>query len=392
MLQPPRSVWKKAASRAIARVVSLLHGGGRISVAELAEIRNFLVLQYETALGSVVHATPLYEALKRAEPDALITVAASRMAANVLNHNPWIDRCVVTPNPFENFFGSVRAVRGLLETMPPGPRCVITTIGNRSPRLAFLALAAGSGIRVGHTAASDIYDFPLTFVPERGQIEGNLDILRTLGYEPKSHQSRIFFTQRDWNTASQKLDTLPGPRGAPRIAFVTQNSGGQLNRWSDERFCRVMEHLFRQFGASPVFVGTKAEEPAIEALRKCLSQPGVSFTGRTTIPELAAVLAQCDLVVSLDTGPFHVARAVGLPGVVIAPAWQDSREWLPVDDIRYRVLRGPDVPKGQREYWIKEVSVEQVLTSAQALLEAFPASLEARGARRNYSLAGESTL
>jgi ADP-heptose:LPS heptosyltransferase len=216
--------------------------------------------------------------------------------------------------------------------------------------------------------------------------------LRTLGYEPESHEPRIFFTQKDWDTASQKLDALPGPRCAPRIAFVTQNSGGQRNRWSDERFFQVMEHLFRQCGASPVFVGTKAEEPAIEALCKCLSQPGASFAGRTTVPELAAVLAQCDLVVSLDTGPFHVARAVGLPGVVIAPAWQDSREWLPVDDPRYRVLRGPAIPKGQPEYWIEEVSVEQVLTSAEALLEAFPASLEARVARRNRSIVEESML
>lgn len=392
MLQPPRSVWKRAAFRAIARVVYLLHGGGRISAAELAEIRNFLFLQYETALGSVVHATPLYEALKHAVPDGRITVAASPMAASVLEHNSFIDRCVVTPNPFENFSGSVWAVRGLLETMPPGPRCVITSIGNRSPRLAFLAMAAGSSIRAGHTAAPEIYDFPLTFIPERGQIEGNLDILRTLGYESEFHEPQIFFTQKDWDYASQELGTLFGEAYAPRIAFVTQNSGGQRNRWSDERFCQVIEQLFHQYRMIPVFVGTKAEEPAIEALRKCLSQSGASFAGRTTIPELAAVLAQCDLVISLDTGPFHVARAVGLPGVVIAPAWQDSREWLPVDDPRYRVLRGPAIPKGQPEYWIEEVSVEQVLTSARALLEAFPASREAREARRNRSVVVVPTL
>ena len=77
MLQPPRSRWKRAAFRVVAHVVHLLHGGGRFSQAELAEIRNFLVLQYESPLGSVVHATPLFEALKRAVPDCYITVAAS---------------------------------------------------------------------------------------------------------------------------------------------------------------------------------------------------------------------------------------------------------------------------------------------------------------------------
>jgi ADP-heptose:LPS heptosyltransferase len=49
--------------------VHLWHDGGRFSQAELAEIHNFLVLQYKPPLGSVVHATPLFEALKRAVPD-----------------------------------------------------------------------------------------------------------------------------------------------------------------------------------------------------------------------------------------------------------------------------------------------------------------------------------
>ncbi|MHB1938010.1 MAG: glycosyltransferase family 9 protein [Acidobacteriaceae bacterium] len=392
MPQPPPKPWKKAIFRAIARTEHALRGGNLPVQADFAAIRNFLVLQYESSLGSVIHATPLFEALKREQPDCHIAVAASSMAASVLEHNPYVDRCVVTANPFENFFGSVMAVRRLLETMPAGPRCILTTIGNRSPRLAFLAMAAGSGIRVGHTAAPEFYNFPLTFIAEHGQIEGNLDIVRKLGYGPGIHGPRIFFTQKDWDTASQKLDALPVSCCTPRIVFVTQTSGGQLNQWSDERFCQVIEHLFRQWGANPVFVGTKAEEPAIEALRRCLSHSGASLAGRTTIPELAAVLAQCDLVVSLDTGTFHVARAVGLPGVVIAPAWQDSREWLPVGDPRYRVLRGSAIHKGQPDYWIEEIGVEQVLTSAQSLLEAFPASFEVREARRNHSLAEESTL
>ncbi|MGC2508957.1 MAG: hypothetical protein WA430_00205, partial [Acidobacteriaceae bacterium] len=95
----------------IARVVRLLHGGGRFSQAELAEIRTFLVLQYESPLGSIVHATPMFEALKRAVPDCHITVAASMAAASVLYANPYIDHCVVTPSPFKDFSGSVRTVR-----------------------------------------------------------------------------------------------------------------------------------------------------------------------------------------------------------------------------------------------------------------------------------------
>jgi ADP-heptose:LPS heptosyltransferase len=386
MLQPPRSRWKRAAFRVVAHVVHLLHGGSRFSRAELAEIRNFLVLQYEFPLGSIVHATPLFEALKRALPDCYITVAASSIAASVLRSSPYIDQCVVTPNPFEHFPGCVRAVRALLESTPPGARCVITAIGKQRTRLALMSLLAGSAVRVGYTQAAELYDVPLVFKPDRGQIEGNLDIVRSLGHAVQFCEPRVFFSPHDAAKMENWLALLKINPAAARIVFITQTSGGQRNQWSPARFQQVISTLSCGMGAIPVFVGTKKDAIAIDQLRKDLPEKGISLAGKTTIAELAYLLTQCDLVISLDTGPFHVARAVGLPGVVIAPAWQDSREWLPVDDPRYRVLRGPAVPKGQPGYWIEEVSVEQALTSARALLDSFPVSQESRQARCRSSL------
>ena len=384
MLQPPRSPWKRAAFRVIANVVRLLHGGGRFSQAELAEIRNFLVLQYESPLGSVVHATPLFEALKRAVPDCYISVAASTIAASVLHSNPYVDRCVVTPSPFKDFSGSVRAVRALLESTPTGARCVITTIGNQRTRLAFLSLLGGSAVRVGYSLAPELYDVALKFDPEHGQIEGNLDIVRSLGHPVPFYEPRIFFSQRDVARTESWLSSLASPN-APRIVFVTQNSGGQKNQWNLSRFQQVISNHSNSTGAVPIFVGTAKDAAPIEELRKGLPENGISVAGKTTIAELAALLAQCDLLVSLDTGTFHVARAVGLPGVVIAPAWQSPLEWLPVQSERYRVLRGPSIRDIPPDYSIDEISVEQVCDAAQSLLEKYPVDEAQRAFRVDRS-------
>ncbi|MHB1793418.1 MAG: glycosyltransferase family 9 protein [Acidobacteriaceae bacterium] len=370
----------------IARAVHHLHGDGPISQAELAGIRNFLVLQYESPLGSVIHATPLYEALKRAMPEAHITVAASRMAAGVLEHSPYVDRCMVTPNPFENFARCVMAARRLLQTMPPGPRCVVTTIGNQRTRLAFLSVLAGSAVRVGYTLAPELYDLALSFHPQRGQIEGNLDIARNLGHCVPFYEPRVFFTQKDGEQASQWLASLAAHPDAPRIVFVTQNSGGQRNQWVKARFQQVISDLSHRLGAAPIFVGTAKDSVPIDALRNDLPDAGISLAGKTTVATLAALLAQCDLIVSLDTGTFHVARAVGLPGLVIAPAWQSPLEWLPVNSERYRVLRGPSIPDAPQDYCIEEISVEQVCDAAQTLLGKFPADPAQRAARMQRSV------
>jgi ADP-heptose:LPS heptosyltransferase len=386
MLQPPRSLWKRAAFQMIARLVRILHGDGGVSPAELAKIRNFVVLQYESPLGSIVHATPMFEALKRAIPNCHVTVVASSIAASVLYSNPYIDRCVVTPSPFEDFRASVRAVRTVLESTPKGARCVITTIGNQRTRLALLSLLVGSAVRVGYTLVPDLYDVPLVFNPERGQIEGNLDIVRSLGHAVPFYEPRIFFTDRDVERAAQWLDSIAAQPTAPRIVFVTQNSGGQKNQWSSERFQQVILNLSLVTGAVPIFVGTAKDVIPIEELRKELPSQGISLAGKTTIAELGAVLAQCDLIVSLDTGTFHVARAVGLPGVVIAPAWQSPLEWLPVQSPRYRVLRGPSIREIPADYCIDEIGVEQVLDAAQTLLKEHPADPMQRAARVERSI------
>jgi ADP-heptose:LPS heptosyltransferase len=386
MLQPPRSLWKRAAFQMIARLVRMLHGDGGVSPAELAKIRNFVVLQYESPLGSIVHATPMFEALKRAIPNCHVTVVASSTAASVLYSNPYIDRCVVTPSPFEDFRASVRAVRTVLESTPKGARCVITTIGNQRTRLALLSLLVGSAVRVGYTLVPDLYDVPLVFNPERGQIEGNLDIVRSLGHAVPFYEPRIFFTERDVERAAQWLDSFAAQTTAPRIVFVTQNSGGQKNQWSSERFQQVILNLSLVSGAVPIFVGTAKDVIPIEELRSDLASQGISLAGKTTIAELAAVLAQCDLIVSLDTGTFHVARAVGLPGVVIAPAWQSPLEWLPVQSPRYRVLRGPSIHEIPADYSIDEIGVEQVLDAAPTLLKEHPADPTQRAARVERSI------
>lgn len=384
-MQPPPKPWKRAIYSAIATVESSLRRRGPYTQADLRQIRNFLVLQYESPLGSVIHATPFYEALRAAMPDAHVTVAASAMAASVLQNSPFVDRCVVTPQPIHVFRPALAAVRELLHTMPPGARCIITTIGNQRTRIAALGLLAGHGARVGHTLATEFYDLPLDFHPERGQIEGNLEILRVMGHPVPFYEPRVFFATADAEYAQRLLSAVP-VSSRPLVAFVTQNSGGQRNQWPAERFQQVIVALSNACGAFPVFVGTAVDAPSIEALRSPLPERGISLAGKTTVAQLAAVLAQCDLVVSLDTGTFHVARAVGLPGVVIAPAWQSPLEWLPVNHSRYRVLRGPSIATTPPTYCIEEVTVEQVRAAARSLLTLFPAESSKRSLRVQRSL------
>jgi len=380
----PQQSAKYKAFHILARLETMLRGREAAAPEQLQNFRNFLFLQYDAPLGSVIHATPLFEALRRVLPDAHITVAASSMAASVLQHNPYINRCVVTPNPEKNFLAAISAVRALYQSLAPGPVCIVTTTGNQRPILAVLALLAGNATRVGYTLALPLHNLALDFRAERPQIENNLEILRALGYETSAPEPRMFFNQADAEYATHLLAGIADE--SPRIAVVTQCSGIQPKQWSAEKFQHVLAELSSKRNATPIFFGTKVEAAAIEALRKPLAVTGISLAGKTTIPQLAAVLAQCDLVLSLDTGTFHVARAVGLPGVVLAPAWQNPAEWLPIDHPHYRVLCDFPMPMPTHTYRMDEISAEQTLDATMECMDAFPYSTAARYARLNQSL------
>ncbi len=380
----PQQSAKYKAFRILARLEKMLRGREAAKPEQLPSLRNFIFLQYDAPLGSAIHATPLFEALRRVLPDAHIIVAASSMAASILQHNPYIDRCVVTPNPEKNFLAAVSAARALYRSLPPGPGCIVTTTGNQRPILAMLALLAGDATRVGYTLALPLYDLALDFRAERPQIENNVEILRALGYEPAVPDPRIFFNQADAEYATHLLSGIAAE--SPRIAVVTQCSGIQPKQWSAARFQHVLAELSAARNATPIFFGTAEEAASIEVLRRPLTAPGISLVGKTTIQQLAAVLAQCDLILSVDTGTFHVARAVGLPGVVIAPAWQNPAEWLPVDHSNYRILCEFPMPMPTHTYRMDEISAEQALDAAMEYLDAFPYSTAARYARLNQSL------
>ena len=352
----------------------------------LLSIRNFLFLQYDKPLGSAVHATPLFEAIRKTIPNAHISVAASPMAASVLKHNPHIDSCIVTPDPWQDFYGAVHAVRQLGLHFPTGPVCLATTLGNQRSRLAFLAMLAGTAVRAGYMLADPLYDLPLTIHADRSQIESNVDILRALGHDVPAPEPRVFFGRDDANYAIAALSQTSRDETKPRIVYITQNSGAQPNQWRVERFQDVIDTLARTFDAPPVFVGSAQEAQNICALQESLQEKGISLAGKTTISQLAAMLALCDAVVSLDTGSFHVARAVQLPGVVIAPGWQNPIEWLPLSHPLYRVLWGGPIPEETADRYIDEISVEQVIQATEELLTRNPSSISARQTRLQRAL------
>jgi ADP-heptose:LPS heptosyltransferase len=365
--------------------------------------RRFLFLQYDKALGSVLNATPVYEALRKAIPDAFIAVAAAGFSYDILKVNPYIDEVYQTPNPVNEYARTMAYFLGHMRRWRRRFDCVVTDSFNDHAKLTLLQIASGVPLRLGYSHRANWVHAPL-FHPSdsaiRSQfsvIQNNLRILDALGRHSDPIEPSIFFSRAE-AAAAEKLVRAEGvPEEGPLVVVVPQGSGGQPHIWFDDRFVATLNRIYQRHRARLVFVGGPREMERIEAIRPHLRAPSFSLAGKTSIPQLAAVLCQADLILTMDTGVLHVARAVQLPMVILTSASQTPTEWLPANMERYIVLRRDYVPCAlcwkstcaTREC-MQEITVDDVCEAVKTQLDRFPPTPAARQERLAHALARDA--
>jgi ADP-heptose:LPS heptosyltransferase len=359
----------------------------------LRNARRFLFLQYEIALGTAVHATPVYDALRKAVPDAHIAVLSNGIPFEVLKYNPNIDNLSQTPHPFKNWLASLRFFAAKVRRQRAAFDCVILDSGNRRFRLHVLALLSGVPLRLGFKIPRNFNHASLNYDPDQSVSRNNLRLLDLLGHPCDPTEPAVYYSRAEVDRVQQLLERQGVSLNKPLVAFQTQTSGGEPNQWFDDRFIALADTLHHKTGVQTVFLGAKSEISRVQMLRSRLRTHSFSVAGCTDIPGLAALLSACDLLVTLDTGTMHVGRAVKVPMVVLAPGKNPEHEWLPPAAEHIRVIRHANTDClpcrtttcSTREC-MKRIQVPEVLEATLLHLQKFPRSNAARHSRVSQAL------
>jgi ADP-heptose:LPS heptosyltransferase len=266
---------------------------------------------------------------------------------------------------------------------------VLLTTGNERSRVILAAMLSGSPTRVGFTLVPELASAYLHYDPRISQIANNLRIIEVLGHgsalleqlqaNPALIEPQVYFSASDLDAARTLLHAA-NPQAGPVTAFVMQGSGGQRTGWHDDRFAEVIRHV-ESLGHRTVFLGTATDASFIDRIRSLAGSTGHSLAGRTTVPQLSALLCLCDLLVTVDTGAMHVGRAAGLPMVVLGPSWQRPIEWLPLGKATVRILRGEDRDDVPQDYRLDEIALVDVIAAIDELQRVFPPSEQERHQR-----------
>ncbi len=287
-----------------------------------------------SAVGDVVHTLPVLDALRQCYPDATIGWVAHPGPAALLEGHPQLDFLFKLPRPHsvKEALGAMREVREVLRRAGPWDVAVDFQGLTKSGVVTFLS---GASRRIGF-AGKACRELNWVFTNERvnpaaqAVIEMNLELLRPLGCQATHARALLVAHAQDeeyiahWAKQTGIGDT--------RFFVMDAFAGWVTKRWPLDRWTRVALEIRSRYGFETlVFFGPGEEEEAAHLAelirsaggRACLAPP-------TTLRQYVALLRRhAALFAGGDTGPMHMAAALGIPTVALFGS-SDSRRNAPV--------------------------------------------------------------
>src|SRR5262245_32039955 len=279
---------------------------------DAASLRRVL-LRLPNWLGDVCFVAPSVAALHRAAPKATLVAACREPLASLASRLPGVSETVVLSER-----GGLRAPLAAARAIRAAG-CDAAVVFPRSLRAALSVAVARVPVRVGF--ASDARTAFLTHpvrgwkplrLAHRSEYFGSL--LAPFGLPPPSEPWTFEPPADALRWADEFLARAPGRRPRlPIVAFEPAGAYGVAKRWPEDRYAALAGRLVREEIADVVVVGTAAMRPVEERIAAAAGAPLIRAAGATDLPQLAALLARSRLLVTNDTGPMHLAAAVGTP-------------------------------------------------------------------------------
>ena len=315
----------------------------RATRPDRATVRTILVVLL-CPLGDTLFATPALRALRHRFPAAEITALCWTANEPLLRHNPHLDRVVACPGGWELAVSPLRMLDRRFDLgvglshfgswvtpfFRARMRVGFQDVALRRGRLRGAASGALTGGGPGQGEAAG----------RRGRelhaIEYCLAVVARVGARPHGLHMELVPGAGERRRAAELLG---GAGGGPLVAFHVGADHFPAKRWPPERFARLADELARRHGARIVLVGGPGDVPLARRVRELAREASfLDLTGRLALLETAAVLERVDVLVGNDSGPLHMAEAVGTPVVgLFGPS--DPRHFAPLDP-RHRVLVG----------------------------------------------------
>jgi heptosyltransferase-2 len=295
-------------------------------------------------IGDAVMSLPAIEALHARFPNSEIVLVAKPWVSEIYLNHPAISRQIVY-----DAAGEHRGARGFWKLVRQlrSERFDAAILLQNAFHAAWMAWCAGIPLRIGYVrdGRSPLLSEAVEVPPPAAyghQVYYYLQLLFRAGIieRPKTLQEvRLHLAESEQRWAVKQLQTV-GLSGRRFLVGVNPGASfGGAKRWLPDRYANLADRLIDALGADVLIFGSPAERPLAEAVARAMEHTPVLVAGETTLREFMALMAKCHLVITNDSGPMHVAAALGLPLVAIFGS-TNERATGPVS-LRARIIKHP---------------------------------------------------
>ncbi|MFO0754129.1 MAG: lipopolysaccharide heptosyltransferase II [Thermodesulfovibrionales bacterium] len=272
-------------------------------------------------VGDAVMTLPAVRAVRKAFPGAKVSLLVKPLVKPVFEGDPAVDEIIEYDDRFRGVLGRLSLAR-LLRRKGFSYAILLQNAFDA----ALLAFLAGIPERIGY--ARDGRGLLLTRpVPFNGEdrkshhIHYYLDLLKAAGIPAEYTHPWIRLSAEERRAARERLAVL----GRPVLGINPGATYGSAKRWFPERFAEVARRFIKDTGGGVVvFGGPKETDIAQEICAAAACPPAphaptplLNLAGKTSLRELMGLIAGCDALLTNDSGPMHIAYAVGTPSVAL---------------------------------------------------------------------------
>lgn len=283
------------------------------------ELRNVLAIRLDS-LGDVLMTTPALRALKENNPHSRLTLMTSTAGAAVAPLIPEIDAVIPYAAPWMKTAAGETdpSMVHRLQAENFDAAVIFTVFTQSALPAALLCLWAGIPRRLAY-ARENPYALLTTWVPERDSVQAcrhevrrQLDLVAAVGYRPESERLSLQVSTPVQMRMRQLLEKL-GIVGERLWVVVHPGASAPSRRYPAGHFARVVQHIVTHLHAQVILTGDRGELPLIRSIQRDSGVATHSLAGILTVEELAALIGQAPVLISNNTGPAHVAAAMGTP-------------------------------------------------------------------------------
>jgi len=329
-----------------------------------------------SAIGDVIHTLPALDALHHRFPESNITWVVEEKASDIIKDHPYLKKVIVSqrkrwlknvkrPSLWSN---TLKEILSFIRELRSQEYDVVVDFQGLL-KSAILVFFSRGKRKIGYSKTREMSSFFLNerippYPLGRHAVERNIGLVRYLGAQLDKITFPIFIGEKDRKKVELFLSAHRLNKSKPLIAIHPQ-AAWVTKRWEPLKMAKLSDRLIENYDAQIIFAGGRNDYSSIENILSLMNCTAVNASGKTSLKQLAYLLSLSNLMITTDSGPMHIASAMGTPIVVLfgptAP-WKTGPYCNSAIIIRKELPCSPCFKRRcESRACMEEISVEEVM-------------------------------